>query len=129
VPPEPKPLISLPRNQFIALVVGVCILSAAIGSGLALLAQTGPEGPRGKQGERGHIGKQGPEGPEGEAAGEELGELEGEVEELRGAVEEFGEGESSQVGELEERVESLEGELEGFSAAGEEICGGESLIC
>ncbi len=129
MPPEPKPLISLPRNQFIALVVGVCVLSAAIGSGLALLAQTGPKGPAGKQGPRGHVGKKGPRGPAGESAGEELGELEGEVEELRGAVEE--QGESSQVGELEERIESLESEVEGFSGVAKEleICGEESFLC
>jgi hypothetical protein len=127
MPPEPKRLISLPRNQFIALVVGVCILSAAIGSGLALLAQTGPEGPAGKQGPRGHAGKQGPRGPEGESAGEELGQLEGEVEELRGAVEEGGE--SEQVGELEERIEALESEIEGFSGITEELCGEGSFIC
>jgi len=88
MPPDEKPSISLPRNQFIALVIGVCVLSAAIGSGLALLAQTGPEGPAGKQGPRGHAGKQGKPGPSGESAGEELGALEGEVEELRAAAEE-----------------------------------------
>jgi hypothetical protein len=127
VPPEQKPIISLPRNKFIALVVGVCVLSAAIGSGLALLAQTGPQGPAGKQGPRGHAGEQGPQGPAGESAGEELGELEGEVEELRGAVEEAGE--SGQVGELEDRVESLEEELEGFAGVTEELCGDGSVIC
>jgi hypothetical protein len=128
VPPEQKPTISLPRNQFIALVIGVCVLAAAIGSGLALLAQTGPEGPAGKQGPRGHAGKEGPRGPAGESAGEELGGLEAEVGELRSEVEELG-GESSEVGELEERVEALEEELEGFSGAAEEICSEESLIC
>jgi hypothetical protein len=128
VPPDRKPLISLPRNQFIALVIGVCVLSAAIGSGLALLAQTGPHGPAGKQGPRGHTGKQGPRGPAGESAGEELGEVEGEVEELRGEVEEAG-GESAQVGELEERVEGLEEELESFTGLGAEICEEEGLIC
>jgi hypothetical protein len=127
MPPEQKPSISLPRNQFIALVIGVCVLSAAIGSGLALLAQTGPEGPAGKQGPRGHHGKQGPKGPAGESAGEELGELEGEVEELRGAVEE--QGESSQVGELEERIESLEGEVEGFGGIASELCSEEGFLC
>jgi hypothetical protein len=128
VPPEPKPLISLPRNQFIALVIGVCILSAAIGSGLALLAQTGPKGPAGKQGPRGHKGKQGPEGPAGESAGEELGALEGEVEELRGAVEEGSES-NGEVGELEERVEALEEEVEGYAGIAQELCGEESFIC
>lgn len=130
MPPEEKPSISLPRNQFIALVIGVCVLSAAIGSGLALLAQTGPEGPAGKQGPRGHAGKQGPRGPAGESAGEELGALEGEVSELRGAVEELGEsGESSKVEELEERVESLEGEVEGFSGITKELCEEGSFLC
>lgn len=128
MPPEQKPIISLPRNQFIALVVGVCVLSAAIGSGLALLAQTGPEGPAGKQGPRGHAGKQGPQGPAGESAGEELSGLEAEVGELRGELEEIG-GESSQVGELEERVEALEEELEGFSGLSEELCAEGSLVC
>jgi TolA-binding protein len=130
MPPEQKPIFSLPRNQFIALVIGVCVLSAAIGSGLALLAQTGPQGPAGKQGPRGHAGKQGPKGPAGESAGEELGELEGEVEELRGAVEEQGEAdESGQVEELEERIESLEGELEGFSGLSKELCEEGGFIC
>jgi hypothetical protein len=128
VPPEQKPIVSLPRNQFIALVIGVCVLSAVIASGLALLAQTGPEGPAGKQGPRGHAGKQGPRGPAGESAGEELGELEAEVGELRGEVEELG-GESSEVGKLEERVESLEEELEGFSGITEELCSEGSFIC
>ena len=134
MPPEQKPLISLPRNQFIALIIGVCVLSAAIGSGLALLAQTGPKGPAGKQGPRGHAGKQGPAGPAGESAGEELGALEGEVEELRGEIEgvreEVGEaGESGEVGELEERVESLEEELESVNGIAEELCGEGSFIC
>jgi len=129
MPPDEKPTVSLPRNQFIALVIGVCVLSAAIGSGLALLAQTGPEGPAGKQGPRGHVGKQGPAGPAGESAGEELGEIEAEVEELRGAVEESAGEESPEVGELEERVESLEEDVEGFSGLAQELCGEGSIIC
>jgi hypothetical protein len=131
MPPEQKPSISLPRNQFIALVIGVCVLAAAIGSGLALLAQTGPEGPAGKQGPRGHAGKRGPAGPSGESAGEELGELESEVSKLRGEIEEVGEAasESPEVGELEERVERLEEELESFSGIAEELCGEGSFIC
>jgi hypothetical protein len=128
MPPEHKPLISLPRNQFIALVIGVCVLSAAIGSGLALLAQTGPKGPAGERGPRGHKGKQGPAGPVGESAGEELGALEGEVEELRGAVEEGSES-SGEVGELEERVEVLEEEVERYAEIAGELCGEESFIC
>jgi hypothetical protein len=127
MPPDEKPTISLARNQFIALVIGVCVLSAAIGSGLALLAQTGPDGPAGKQGPRGHAGKRGPRGPEGESAGEELGALEGEVEELRAEVEEGGE--SGEVGELEERVEVLEEELESYSGLAQELCGEGSFVC
>ena len=131
MPPERQPLISLPRNQFIALIIGVCVLSAAIGSGLALLAQTGPKGPAGEQGPRGHKGKQGPRGPQGpagESAGEELGALEGEVEELRAAVEEGSES-GGEVGELEERVEALEEEVESYSGFAEELCSEESFLC
>jgi hypothetical protein len=128
MPPERKPIVSLPRNQFIALVIGVCVLSAAIGSGLALVAQTGPEGPAGKQGPRGQTGNQGPRGPAGESAGEELGELEGEVEELRAEVEEGG-SPNAEVGELEERVEGLEEELEGFAGIAHELCGEGSFVC
>lgn len=128
MPPDRKPLISLPRNQFIALVIGVCVLSAAIGSGLALLAQTGPKGPAGERGPRGHAGKPGPEGPAGESAGEELGALEGEVEELRAEVEEAG-ASGGEVGELEERVEALEEEVESYSGFTEELCEEGSFIC
>ncbi|HVX31770.1 MAG TPA: hypothetical protein VHA80_01400 [Solirubrobacterales bacterium] len=133
MPPEEKPIVSLPRNQFIALVVGVCVLSAAIASGLALLAQTGPEGPAGKRGPRGHVGKQGPRGPAGESAGEELGALEDEVEELGAEVEavreEVGEAGEGEVGELEERVEALEEEVEGFGGIAQELCAEGSFIC
>jgi hypothetical protein len=133
MPPEEKPIMSMPRNQFIALVIGVCVLSAAIGSGLALLAQTGPEGPAGERGPRGHTGKQGPRGPAGESAGEELGALEGEIEELRGEIEgvreEVGEAGEGEVGELEERVEALEEEVEGFNGIAQELCGQGGLIC
>jgi hypothetical protein len=116
IEPERRPSISLPRNQFIALIVGVCVLSAAIGSGLALLAQTGPSGAAGKQGPRGPAGHEGPEGPSGAAA---IGGLEGEVEDLRGRVED---GEETQS-----RLEDLEGELGdlsggGVPSTGEELC-------
>lgn len=101
------PKVSLPRNWFIALLVGVCVLSAGIGSGLALLAQ---EGPAGERGARGPAGPQGPRGPEGASAEEELGGLEGEVEELRGRVEEA-EGLEERVDELESQLSDLEGGL------------------
>jgi hypothetical protein len=104
--------VTLPRNQLIALIVGVCILSAAIGSGLALLAQTGPAGPAGKQGKRGPQGKQGPEGPSGAA---EIGGLEDEVGELASRVED--------IDELESRVEELETEASGGGGIGpSELC-------
>lgn len=108
-------MISLPRNQFIALVVGVCILSAAIGSGLALLAETGPSGARGEQGPAGPRGPQGPEGPSGAA---EVEGLEAEVEELRTQVEE-----GSDLSEIESRLEDLENGNSGQGGIGpEELC-------
>jgi hypothetical protein len=104
-------MVSMTQRNFVLLVVGVCILSAGIGSGLALLAQTGPSGAKGA---RGPQGERGPRGPQGESAAGELEGLEAEVEELRGRVEE---GE-----ELNGRVEALEEELSG-------IGGGSSVLC
>lgn len=104
IEPERRPSITLPRNQLIALIVGVCILSAAIGSGLALLAQTGPAGAAGKQGPRGLQGKQGQEGPSGAS---EIGGLEEEVDDLQGRVE--------GVEELDGRIDELESEISGGS--------------
>lgn len=135
MPPDRRPDISLPRNQFIALVVGVCVLSAAIGSGLALVAQTGPKGPKGDRGARGHVGKPGPEGQTGESAGEELGALEGAIEELRGEVgearevAESAEAGGEEVGELEARVEALEEQTEGLSGFTEQVCEEEGFLC
>jgi hypothetical protein len=126
IEPESKPLVALPRHQFVALVVGVCVLSAAIGSGIALLAQTGPEGPAGKQGKRGPVG---PRGAEGESATAELGVVEGEVEELRGQVEglESSAGEGS--GEVEERLERVEEELEELGSVTSQLCGEVEFLC
>ncbi|HUC00517.1 MAG TPA: hypothetical protein VMS11_11880 [Solirubrobacterales bacterium] len=112
IEPERRPTVTLPRNQLIALIVGVCILSAAIGSGLALLAQTGPAGPAGKQGKRGPQGKQGPEGPSGAA---EIGGLEEQVGELEGRIE--------GVEELEGRIDELESEISGgIGPSPSELC-------
>ncbi len=105
-------MVSMTQRNFVLLVVGVCILSAGIGSGLALLAQTGPAGAKGA---RGPEGPRGPRGPQGQSATAEVEALEAEVAELRGRVEEDE--------ELSGRVEALEEQLEGFS-------GGEgSVLC
>jgi hypothetical protein len=111
-------MVSLQRNHFIALIVGVCILSAGIGTAVALIAQTGPEGPAGKQGKQGPRGPQGPEGPSGAA---EVEGLEAEVEELRGEV--------AAQGELEGRVESLEEEVSGIGGTDEELCELDEIFC
>ena len=104
-------MVSMTQRNFVLLVVGVCILSAGIGSGLALLAQTGPTGATGKRGPEGKRGPRGPQGPEGKSATAEVEGLEAEVEELRGRVEE---GE-----ELNSRVEALEESLSGLGGGGE----------
>ncbi|MGE0065865.1 MAG: hypothetical protein AB7T48_00780 [Solirubrobacterales bacterium] len=114
-------MVSLPRTQFIALVVGVCIISAAIGTGVALLAQTGPAGPAGKQGATGPRGPEGPEGPSGAA---EVEGVEIELEELRGEIEG-----GSDVGELESRVEELEEEVAGLGGVTSELCSELDFFC
>jgi hypothetical protein len=111
-------MVSMTQRNFILLLVGVCVLSAAIGSGLALLAQTGPSGAQGARGPAGPRGAQGPEGPSGAA---EVEGLEAEVQELRGEVEESG--------ELSGRVQSLEDEISGLSGSGSEICEELELPC
>jgi hypothetical protein len=112
-------VVSLPQKQFIAIIVGVCVLSAGIGSGLALLAQEGPEGPRGKPGKQGPAGPQGEQGPEGASATAEVEGLEAEVDELRGQVEE--------ADELEARVEDIESALSGVG--GSLLCEEFGLFC
>jgi hypothetical protein len=82
-------MVSLPRNQFIALVLGVCVLSAGIGSGLALLAQEGSAGPAGKPGAAGPQGPEGAEGPEGPSGAAEVGGLEAEVAGIEGVTSEL----------------------------------------
>lgn len=111
-------MVSMTQRNFVLLVVGVCILSAGIGSGLALLAQTGPAGSKGARGPQGKQGPRGPQGPEGKSATAEVEGLEVEVEELRGRVEE---GE-----DLSGRVEALEESLSDLGSGG----GGESsFLC
>ncbi len=108
-------MVSLPQKQFIAILLAVCVLSAGIGSGLALLAQTGPSGATGK---RGSAGPEGPEGPSGSA---EVEGLEAEVEELRGEIEDSG--------ETQNRLEELEEELSGLSSTTSELCLELELFC
>lgn len=50
---------SLSRRFLVVLLVGVCILSAGLGSGITLLAKTGPAGPAGPAGPRGLRGPAG----------------------------------------------------------------------
>jgi hypothetical protein len=111
-------MVSMTQRNFVLLLVGVCVLSAAIGSGLALLAQTGPSGPAGA---RGPAGKQGPEGPQGPSGAAEIGGLEEEVEDLRGRVE--------QSEDVEERLEDLEAELSEFSGPDSALCEELELPC
>ena len=113
IPRSMDSMISMTRRNFVLLVVGVCILSAGIGSGLALLAQTGPTGAKGARGPEGKRGPRGPEGKRGPSGEAKVEGLEAEVEELRGEVEESG--------ELSGRLEELEEEIGGLS-------GGESSI-
>ncbi|MEZ5076655.1 MAG: hypothetical protein R2725_04350 [Solirubrobacterales bacterium] len=116
---QTPPMVSMPQKHFIAVLVGVCVLSAGIGSGLALLAQEGPEGPRGKPGKQGKRGPQGEPGPEGASASAEVESLEAEVAELRDQVE--------QADELEARVEDLEAAITG--AGGSVLCDEFGLFC
>jgi hypothetical protein len=99
-------------------VLVVCVLSAAIGSAIGLIAQTGPTGPRGGRG---------PVGPRGPAGRVDTGAIEAEIEALRseldsGALEEA-------VAEDEERIEELEEGLRGVEGTTSELCGAIEFPC
>ena len=113
-----RPLVTLDRRALIAILVGVCILSSAIGAGFGLIAETGPAGTPGKQGPAGPEGPEGPEGPSGAA---EIEGLEAEVEELRGQVEE-----SEEVGG---RLDELESEVSGLGGVTDELCEELDFFC
>lgn len=106
-----QPKIEVSRNFAIWTLVGVCALSAAIGSGITLLAETGPAGPRG---ERGKPGPRGPEGPEGEVELPDLGFVESELEELRNELQ--------SASELESRVDAIDSDLSKTEETVSEIC-------
>jgi hypothetical protein len=106
------------RRLAIWTIVGVCALSAAIGSSITLLAETGPQG---KPGESGPRGPRGREGPEGAVEGPDFGFLESEIE---GVAEELGD-----LGATEARVEELERDLVGTEETVSEICLELELFC
>ncbi len=89
--------IEVSRRLAIWTIVGVCVLSAAIGSSIALLAETGP---RGKQGARGAAGPRGQQGPEGTVEPPDYEYVEAEIEDL---VRKLGD-----VGALEGRLDQVE---------------------
>jgi hypothetical protein len=117
-------MVSLPQKHLIAILLGVCILSAGIGSGLALIAQEGPEGPRGKQGQTGKPGPEGPEGAEGASGAAEVEGLEAEVAELRDQLEE-----GADLGQVEGRIDELEAEIEGLGGVQSELCSELDFLC
>ncbi len=103
--------IEVSRRLAIWALVGVCALSAAIGSSITLLARTGPPG---KQGARGPVGPRGPEGPEGTVEAPDFGFLESEIEELGHEL--------GDLGATEGRVEELEEELSETKSKVRELC-------
>jgi hypothetical protein len=105
------PTFEVSRSLAIWTIVGVCALSAAIGSSITLLAETGPAG---KTGKTGATGPRGPTGPEGVVEGPDFGFLETEIESL---AEELGD-----LGATESRVEELEEDLTGTEETVSEIC-------
>ena len=115
---EARNSVVVSRRTAIWAVVGVCALSAAIGSGITLLADTGPQGPKG---ERGATGARGPEGPEGTVEAPDFGALEAEIGELREEVE-GSEG-------LESRVDAIDSDLTKTEETVSELCLELELIC
>src|SRR3954454_1725797 len=103
--------IEVSRRMAIWTLVGVCALSAAIGSSITLLAETGPPG---KTGATGPPGPRGPEGPEGSIEAPDFGFLESEIEELGREL--------GDLGATEGRVEELEEDLSETETTLQELC-------
>ena len=100
--------IEVSRRLAIWTIVGVCALSAAIGSSITLLAETGPPG---KVGERGPPGAR---GPEGTVESFDYGFLESEIEDLAGEL--------GDLGATEGRLDELEEDLADTEEVVSEIC-------
>lgn len=110
--------IEITRRFFVIAMIAVCVLSAAIGSAISLIAQTGPEGPQGAR------GAAGPRGPQGKV---DTGAIESEIEAVREEADVSGLEE--QVTENGERIEELEGAMQGFQHGGVELCEEEEFFC
>ncbi len=106
------------RRVAIWALIGVCALSAAIGSGITLLADTGPQGAKG---ERGKPGPRGAEGPEGSVEAPDYSFLESELGELREEL--------NSVADLEARVDGIDSDLTKNEETVSELCLELELIC
>lgn len=105
------------RRSVVLLVLGTCILSAAIGSGITLLAKTGPQGPPGPPGPRGLQGSAANE-YEAERAVQEVQDVEATVRDLERETEEL----RTEEGFLESEIADV-GSQEGDNArAIRELC-------
>jgi peptidoglycan hydrolase CwlO-like protein len=96
-------------KKLAALLVGVCVISALIGSGLMYLAKAGPEGPRGPEGARGPQGVRGfaADEEEAERALNDVQDVENRLEDLEQQVNELWE----YQGEGEARISELGGQV------------------
>jgi len=112
------------RRLFTICIVGVCVLSAAIGSGITLLARTGPQGPRGPSGPEGPPGRSADEASyQAEEALDRASELDGRLGEVESNLPVFGEAASaSDLSDLESSVRDLE-------STTSELCVGLEVVC
>jgi hypothetical protein len=112
------------RRFFTICIVGVCVLSAAIGSGITLLAKTGPQGPRGPSGPEGPPGRSADEASDrAEEALDQADELDGRLGEVESNLPVFGEAASaSDLSDLESSVRDLE-------STTSELCFGLEVVC
>ncbi len=113
--------IEVSRRLAIWTLIGVCALSAAIGSSITLLAETGPTGKQGDPGARGPRGRPGPRGVAARAEAPDLTFLEDEI---QGVLRELG-----NLGAVEGRLDELEGNLSETESTVSEICEELELIC
>jgi peptidoglycan hydrolase CwlO-like protein len=107
-------------KKLAALLVGVCVISALIGSGLMYLAKQGPEGPAGPAGARGPQGVRGFSADEEEAerALNDVQDVESHLEDLEREVNELW----GYQGEAEAQIAELGGQVTNNTQAISGMC-------
>ncbi|MGH2973888.1 MAG: hypothetical protein ACRDLL_03340 [Solirubrobacterales bacterium] len=111
------------RRVVVLALVGVCALSAAVGSGVTLLAKTGPQGPPGP------VGAEGPPGDSAEQASYEAEEAVNQVDELDERLSTVEWQRPSEEAASRSELERVKSDVRDLEAKTSGLCRGLELVC